>query len=68
MHRSGGLPDGLAGSPLFPSWPDYITNMSGYDFRKGQDLEKTGKEQMRHMEGGKASKTAQRRPTKRGTK
>jgi hypothetical protein len=36
MHRSGGLPDGLAGSPLFPSWPDYITNMSGYDFRKGQ--------------------------------
>jgi hypothetical protein len=36
--------------------------------QKEADLEKTGKEQMRHMEGGKASKTAQRRPTKRGTK
>jgi len=29
-------------------------------------LEKTGKEQMGHMEGGDASKTAQQ-PTKRGT-
>jgi len=32
------------------------------------ELEKTGKEQMSHMEEGKARKTAQRRPTKRGTK
>jgi hypothetical protein len=29
------------------------------------ELEKTGKEQMSHMEGGKASKTAQQQPTKR---
>jgi hypothetical protein len=32
------------------------------------ELEKTGKEQMSHMEGGKASKTAQQQATKRGTK
>ena len=31
------------------------------------ELEKIGKEQMSHMEGGKASKTAQR-PTKRSSK
>ena len=31
------------------------------------ELEKTGKEQMGHMEGGDASKTAQQ-PAKRGTK
>ena len=31
-------------------------------------LEKTGKEQMSHMESGKASKTSRRQPTKRGTK
>ena len=36
--------------------------------QKEAELEKTGKEQMSHMERGKASKTAQRRPTKRGTK
>jgi hypothetical protein len=29
------------------------------------ELEKIGKEQMSHMEGGKASKTAQQQPTKR---
>jgi hypothetical protein len=29
------------------------------------ELEKTAKEEMSHMEGGKARKTAQRRPTKR---
>ena len=32
------------------------------------EFEKTGKEQMSHMEGGKASKPAQRQPTKRRTK
>ena len=31
------------------------------------ELEKTGKEQMGHMEGGKASKPTQRQSTKRGT-
>lgn len=35
--------------------------------QKEAELEKTGKEQMSHMEGGDASKTAQQ-PTKRGTK
>jgi len=35
--------------------------------QKEAKLEKTGKEQMGHMEGGDASKTAQQ-PTKRGTK
>jgi len=32
------------------------------------ELERTGKEQMSHMEKNKAGNTAQRRPTKRGTK
>ena len=32
------------------------------------ELERTGKEQMSHMEKKKAGNTAQRRPTKRGTK
>jgi hypothetical protein len=32
------------------------------------ELEKIGKEQMSHMEGGKASETAQRQPTKRTKK
>ena len=32
------------------------------------ELERTGKEKMSHMEKKKASKNAQRRPTKRGTK
>jgi hypothetical protein len=36
MHRNNGLSNSLAGSPLFPSWPVYITDTSGYDFRKGQ--------------------------------
>ena len=36
--------------------------------QKEAELEKTGKEQMSHMGGRKASKTAPRRPTKRGTK
>ena len=35
--------------------------------QKEAKLEKTGKDQMGHMEGGDASKTAQL-PTKRGTK
>ena len=35
--------------------------------QKEAELEKTGKEQMGHMEGGDASKTAQQ-PAKRGTK
>jgi hypothetical protein len=35
--------------------------------QKEAELEKTGKEQMGHMEGGDASKTAQQ-PTKRGAK
>ena len=26
-HRYNGLPNGLDGSPRFPSWPGYITNM-----------------------------------------
>jgi len=30
------LYSGLVGSLAFPSWPRCITNMSGYDFRKGQ--------------------------------
>ena len=32
------------------------------------ELEKTGKEQISHMEGGKARKPIQRQATKRGTK
>jgi hypothetical protein len=36
--------------------------------QKEAELEKTGKEQMSHMAGGKANKTAQRQPTKRRTK
>ena len=36
VHRNNGLSNSLAGSPLFPSWPVYITDTSGYDFRKGQ--------------------------------
>ena len=36
--------------------------------QKEAELEKTGKEQMSHMEGGGASKTAQQQPTKRGTR
>jgi hypothetical protein len=32
MHRNNGLSNSLAGSPLFPSWPVYITDTSGYDF------------------------------------
>ena len=32
------------------------------------ELEKTGKEQMSHMGGGKANKPTQRQSTKRGTK
>jgi hypothetical protein len=35
--------------------------------QKEAELEKTGKEQMGHMEGGKASKPTQRQSTKRGT-
>jgi hypothetical protein len=35
MHHYNGLPNGLDGSPLFPSWPGCIINTSGYDFRKG---------------------------------
>ena len=35
MHRNNGLSNSLAGSPLFPSWPVYISDTSGYDFRKG---------------------------------
>jgi hypothetical protein len=30
--------NGLAPLSPFPSWPDYIINTSGYDFRKGQDI------------------------------
>jgi hypothetical protein len=37
MHRYKGRSNALVGSPLFPSWPGYITNTSGYDFRKGQE-------------------------------
>jgi hypothetical protein len=36
--------------------------------QKEAELEKTGKEQMSHMGGGDAGKTAQQRPTKRGKK
>jgi len=36
--------------------------------QKEAELEKTGKEQMGHMEGGGASKAAQQQPTKRGTR
>jgi hypothetical protein len=36
--------------------------------QKEAELEKTGKEQMGHMEGGGASKSAQQQPTKRGTR
>ena len=35
--------------------------------QKEAELEKTGKEQMGHMEGGGAGKAAQQQPTKRGT-
>src|SRR5262249_49606143 len=36
MHPKNRLYSGLVGSLAFPSWPRCITNMSGYDFRKGQ--------------------------------
>jgi hypothetical protein len=36
--------------------------------QKEAELEKLGKEQMSHMEGGKGSKPGQRRPTKRGAR
>ena len=36
--------------------------------QKEAELEKIGKEQMSHMGGGKASKTAQRQPTKRSNR
>ena len=36
--------------------------------QKEAQLEKTGKEQISHMEGGKARKPIQRQATKRGTK
>jgi hypothetical protein len=36
--------------------------------QKEAELEKTGKEQMSHMESGKVSKPTKRRPTKRRTK
>jgi hypothetical protein len=32
----GELSNGSAALPLYPFWPGYIINMSGYDFRKGQ--------------------------------
>jgi hypothetical protein len=36
MRPCGELFNGLAALPLYPFWPGYIINMSGYDFRKGQ--------------------------------
>jgi hypothetical protein len=36
--------------------------------QKEAELEKIGKQQMSHMQRGKAGKTAQRQPTKRRTK
>jgi len=36
--------------------------------QKEAELEKLGKEQMSHMEGGKSSKPGRRRPTKRGSR
>ena len=33
VQRSGASPS--------PSWPDYIINTCGYDFRKGQDISQT---------------------------
>src|SRR5665648_1034124 len=42
MHSNNGLSNSLAGSPLFPSWPVYITDTSGYDFRKGHGLAAIG--------------------------
>jgi hypothetical protein len=36
MSPCGELFNGLAALSLYPFWPGYIINMSGYDFRKGQ--------------------------------
>ena len=36
MRPCGELFNGLAALSLYPFWPGYIINMSGYDFRKGQ--------------------------------
>jgi hypothetical protein len=36
LRPCGELFNGLAALPLYPFWPGYIINMSGYDFRKGQ--------------------------------
>ncbi len=38
MHRYNGPSNALVESPLFPIWPGYVTNTSGYDFRKHNHL------------------------------
>ena len=36
MRHYGESSNGLAALSPSPFWPGYITNMSGYNFRKGQ--------------------------------
>ena len=56
------------GRAISGSWWIVMTPEPPADLgQKEAELEKTGKEQMGHMEGGDASKTAQQ-PAKRGTK